>query len=77
MTYHDKYGKTHIKRGIGALSISRDFDTNPDYHYPVLLFTPSGIEKASEEHFHIPLSRLEAKKLRDWLNLWLMTRNDD
>lgn len=74
MSYYDKHGITKIKQGINALSISRDYDVNPDHHYPVLLFTP-GLN--TNEHFHIELNRGEAKKLRDWLNLWLISRDDD
>lgn len=70
MSYRSKHGITPVRRGkLNALSISRDFNFNPEKTYPVLLFTPH--MDNTDEHFHIELNRAQALKLRDWLTQWL------
>jgi hypothetical protein len=57
-----------LKKG---LDISRDYRLNPKTFFPVLLFIPNPL---SDDHFHIPLSKRAARKLRDWLNEYLDDR---
>jgi hypothetical protein len=54
---------------IDNLSIGLEYDTNPDKPYPMFLYTPSISEL--NNHFHIALSRKQAKILRDWLSEYL------
>ena len=62
-----------IKQFTENFGISRDYDTNPKLFFPVFLFTPD--LKNTDEHFHIPLTKSQARKLRDWLNLYLKDRD--
>jgi hypothetical protein len=48
-----------------ALSISLDYDDDPQKLFPVFLFVPI---MDQPEHWHIQLNREQAVKLRDWLN---------
>lgn len=57
---------------VNNLQISWDFDVLDDYEkskYPVFLFTPD--MENTQKHYHIELSRKEAKQLRNWLNDYL------
>lgn len=69
MAYADKYGITKIIRGNrDNLSISWDYETDPDdtkQRRPILLYTPN-MENTSE-HFHIELTRKQARALSEWL----------
>lgn len=61
---------TKIKKGkTDNLSISLDYDMDESKKYPVLLYTPN-LDK-TEDHFHISLTKKEAKLLRDWLDSYL------
>lgn len=51
------------------ISISLDFDTNPKKLYPVILFTPDMGNTVT--HYHVPLNKREARKLRDFLSRYL------
>ncbi len=51
------------------LSISLDYDRDESKKYPVLLYTPN--MDRTENHFHIVLTKKEAKSLRDWLDNYL------
>ena len=70
MAYKSKHGITKIKKArINALDISRDYDTNPNREYPVLLYTPD--MENTDEHHHIPLTLKESKALHQWLGEFL------
>lgn len=61
---------TKVKKGkTDNLSISLDYDTDESKNYPVLLYTPN--MDRTEDHFHIPLTKKEAKSLREWLDSYL------
>lgn len=67
MGYRDKFGITEIKnKKYNNLSIGWDFDEMEEEKYPVFLFTPSMADTSN--HYHIPLSKVEAKILKDWLD---------
>jgi hypothetical protein len=73
MSYKSKHGITKIKKGKRYnLDVSLDYDIDENKKYPVLLFTPNFEDK--NEHFHIDLSRKEAKILSEWLNEYLDDR---
>ena len=46
-----------------------DYDRDESKKYPVLLYTPN--MDRTEDHFHIVLTKKEAKSLRDWLDNYL------
>lgn len=80
MSYKNKYGITNItswtskkySKRFGVLDISWDFTKDPNkkhQKYPVFLYTPD--MQNTKNHYHIPLSRSQAKKLRNWLNDYL------
>jgi len=50
------------------LSISLDYDTDPDKVYPVLLYIP---DIRQFEHHHISLNKKQARKLHKWLGKYL------
>lgn len=59
-----------LKKGkTDNLSISLDYDRDESKKYPVLLYTPN--MDRTEDHFHIALTKKEAKLLRDWLDSYL------
>lgn len=61
---------TKVKKGkTDNLSISLDYDRDESKKYPVLLYTPN--MDRTEDHFHIALTKKEAKSLRDWLDNYL------
>lgn len=61
---------TKVKKGkTDNLSISLDYDRDESKKYPVLLYTPN--MERTEDHFHIVLTKKEAKSLRDWLDNYL------
>lgn len=61
---------TKIRKGkTDNLSISLDYDRDENKKYPVLLYT-SNMDR-TEDHFHITLTKKEAKSLRDWLDSYL------
>jgi hypothetical protein len=82
MGYRNKYGNTDITHSpskkygkrFGVLGISWDNFVSQDmnnkrYRIPVFLYTPD--MEDSVNHYHIPLTKKQARKLRDWLNLYL------
>ena len=76
MAYKDNYGITKIKaRCIDNLSISWDANitngekTPKKNRYPVLLYTPDMND--TNTHYHVQLSRKEAKTVKDWLTEFL------
>jgi hypothetical protein len=76
MAFKDRYGDTQIKKGkVDNLSINWDADVidvencSKNSRYPVLLYTPWMEE--TKNHYHIALTRAEAKKLRNWLTEFL------
>ena len=75
MAYKDNYGITKIRsQKIDNLSINWDADnyvslSPKKLRYPVLLYTPDMND--TNEHYHIRLSRVQAKKLKDWLEAYL------
>jgi hypothetical protein len=58
-----------INRG---LDISRDYNFKPRAFFPVFLFTPHISDP--NNHFHISLTKTQARKLRDWLTDYLKDR---
>lgn len=67
MSFKSRFGITKIKNStIDNLSIGLDENNSIK---PVILYTPD--LKDTNEHFHIELSKIEATKLRDWLNSFL------
>lgn len=59
-----------IKRGrMDNLQISWDYDTNPNYRYPVFLFTPDMDD--TDTHYHIQLTRSDAVQLAGWLRSYI------
>jgi hypothetical protein len=46
------------------LSISLDYDTDPNKAFPVFLFVPN---PKRHEHYHIELDKKATKKLLKWL----------
>ncbi len=61
---------TKVKKGkTDNLSIYLDYDRDESKKYPVLLYTPN--MDRTEDHFHIVLTKKEAKSLRDWLDNYL------
>jgi hypothetical protein len=79
MSYKDRYGITKIRDAvIDNLSISWDADcmypNSPEDvekkdRYPVFLYTPWMEDTGT--HYHISLSKEEAKALKDWLEEYL------
>lgn len=80
MAYKDKFGCTSLRSGRrDNLSIGWDNFVNSAKNFakdqfkknriPVFLFTPDMDNTVN--HYHIMLSRGEAKKLRDWLDAYL------
>jgi hypothetical protein len=73
MSFKSRYGITKIcAQVIDNLSISYDSDyedPGPRETYPVFLYTPD--MRDTREHFHIPLTRRQAKALHAWLGKWL------
>ena len=70
MAYEDKHGITDIKKQkFHNLSISLDYDYDPDDLHPVLLFTPD--MSNTIEHWHISLDKKETKELYEWLGKYL------
>lgn len=69
MAYDDKFGITKISKGkIDNLSISWDYESDPDdktQRRPIFLFTPN--MDNTNEHFHIELTRKQARVLSKWL----------
>ena len=53
-----------VKGGFEELSISLQYDTDPDDLYPVLLYIP---DKRQPEHHHIHLDSKTALILNNWL----------
>lgn len=51
-----------------ALSVSLEYEEDPEEACPMLLFVP---DETKPEHFHIPLDREEAEKLYYWLRDFL------
>lgn len=51
-----------------SFDISLDYDTDPEKTFPVFLFIP---DRKQFTHWHIPLTRQQARRLRDWLNRYL------
>lgn len=77
MSYKNRLGITQIKKNkIHNLSINWDADVKDveNCHkskcYPVMLFTPN--MNNTNNHYHIKLNRKETRKLRDWLNIFLL-----
>jgi hypothetical protein len=72
MAYKDKHGITQIRSGrLHNLSISRDYDRNPQKHYPILLVVP---DLEQFQHHHVKLTKTQARKLHEWLGHWLKER---
>lgn len=77
MSYKSKFGITkirHRKNGTDELDINWDTDCDPSSNsktnrIPVFLYTPD--MRDTDTHFHVPLTRAEAKRLRNWLNDYL------
>ena len=73
MAYNDKFGITKICKGkIDNLSISWDYHDNPDdkkQRRPILLYTPNMAN--TSQHFHIELTRKQARLFNEWLNEYL------
>jgi hypothetical protein len=78
--YKDKYGITSIiNKDFYNLSINWDNFVNSSENFskpkykknriPVLLFTPD--MQNTNEHYHITLTKNEAKKLKTWLSEYL------
>ena len=51
-----------------TFEVGLDYDTNPEKTYPVFLFVP---DRKQFTHWHLPLTRQQARRLRDWLNRYL------
>lgn len=65
-----RYGSTKIKsKRIDNLQINWDYQRTPKSKFPVFLFTPDMND--TNTHYHIKLDRLQAKKLKDWLEDFL------
>lgn len=75
MAYKDDYGITEIcnNRENGKLSISYEpdqiFEGELIPRHPILLYVPDVREF---EHFHIKLTEAQAKRLRSWLDSYLV-----
>ena len=60
-----KIKKLETELDFQELSISRDEGISTDNDVPVLCFSPG------QMHYHIPLTKKSARKLRDWLDDFL------
>lgn len=80
MAYRNRYGSTQLRKGQrDNLSIGWDNFINSAKNFakseyahnriPVLLFTPD--MKWTQEHYHIALSKHQARELRNWLTAYL------
>lgn len=70
MGYRNKFGGTELVDNMfGNLSIGWDYDTNPEKKYPVFLYTPD--MKNTNVHYHVPLTKRNAKRLKKWLAEYL------
>jgi hypothetical protein len=70
MSYKSKYGITDIRATErDNLSISLDRDTDKSKPYPVFLYTPD--MRNTSTHYHVELSKAQAKKLHKWLTQYL------
>lgn len=71
--FKDPYGITMIRpTEQDNLQINWDFDDDEgdvSQHFPVFLFTPD--MNKTDTHYHIPLDREQATRLRDWLSAFL------
>ncbi len=56
------------------LKISLDYEIDRTKPYPVLLYTPN--TRNLYEHYHICLSKDEARELHAWLTTYLEENND-
>lgn len=69
MSYKDRFGITDIKSDpFHNLSISWE-PVDKESKIPVLLFSPSMNDSAN--HYHIEMTKEEAKILKEWLTLYL------
>lgn len=59
---------------FSRVSVSREFDTDPEQSYPVLLYIPN---TDLTDHYHIELSRQEAHELYKWLGEYLIGDTSD
>lgn len=69
-----KFKSSYIKnQRINDLLISLDHDGDPERSYPVIRYTPDMYN--TDTHYHIILSRPEAKRLHKFLSQYLEPRS--
>lgn len=67
--------ETILEGPYHRLTISEDYDDNPNHTYPVLLFTPHMNNPMNHHHIHLDIK--SATTLRDWLELYILKENGE